>query len=459
MSAKLDMSALKNIDFAKLTDVLKRRWIMMVCGLVVVAAPVAGILVQGALDEDNAKLVKERIALHDSVGGLRKATVTVRMPDGTTKEESTALNNAVIDRIRGHNEELGKRSSAIYAAAVARNRSAHALIPGLEAYLPRPVKGDEATRDILVQKWEQLVEPARAKVTGDPAIQGAVPAAEALARVQGAESQFCSANRVRSRAELPAAELPRLLDAVREARIAAAIDHAGRLDFYMDSDAIRWTPRPASGDKAGTSPVDQVLVGMYRAQWDLWLVEDLIKAFRSANAKQAGGPMKAPLKRVLAVEFDALGFPKAEAGSGSQDAPPADAAGEPIDPQKEVAPDYKASLTGLASNQLFDVRTTTVRVVVETAAIPALVNELARCNFITVSDVRLRPADSFEALRRGYAYGPQPCSEVTLALQSVWLRDWTTERMPVALLKTINSAGKPQPAEGSEAAPSASTGA
>ena len=458
MSAKLDLSALKNIDFSKVVEVLKRRWIMMVCGLVVVAAPVAAFLVQQSLDEENAKVVKSRVALFDSVGGLRKGSVTIRMPDGTSKEEATAINDAVITRIREHNEALGKRSDAVYAAAVKRNQSSHAMIPGLEAYLPAPVRSDEATRNILTQKWEQLIEPARAKMLEDPALQGAVPTSDALERVRGAEVQFCSANRVANRSELPAAELPKLMDALREARVSAAVDHAGRLDFYLDPGAVRWIPRPAGGKSDGPAAVDEMLVGMYRAQWDLWLVSDLLKAFRAVNAKQPGGPMKSPLKRVVSVEFDTLGLPKPATGGGSESADAAAGGdGEPIDPKKEVALDHKAGgLTGLVSNHLFDVRTTVVDVIMETSAIPALVNELARCNFITVTDVRLRPADSFEALRRGYAYGGQPCSELRLTLQSVWLRDWTTERMPVALLKTIKSAGKPKPeapAEGSAAAP------
>lgn len=460
MSAKLDLAALKNIDFSKVAAVLKRRWIMMVCGVVVVAAPVAAFLVQQSLDEENAKVVKSRVALFDSVGGLRKGSVTIRMPDGTSKEESTALNDAVIKKIREHNEELGKRSEEVYAAAVKRNQSSHTMIPGLDAYLPAPQRSDEATRDILLQKWEQLIEPARAKLLEDPTLQGAVPSSEALERVRGAEVQFCSANRVATRAELPPAELPKLLDALREARVGAAVDHAGRLDFYLDPGAIRWLPRPAGGKADAATAVDEILVGMYRAQWDLWLVSDLLKAFRGVNAKQPGGPMKSPLKRVLAVEFDTLGLPKQAPSGGTEAEAAASGDGEAIDPKKEVALDYKAGgLTGLVSNHLFDVRTTVVDVVIETAAIPALVNELARCNFITVADVRLKPADSFEALRRGYAYGGQPCSDLRLTLQSVWLRDWTTERMPVALLKTIKSAGKPKPEAPAEGAPAAPAGA
>ncbi|MFZ4723015.1 MAG: hypothetical protein ACOYMI_07675 [Phycisphaerales bacterium] len=461
MSAKLDLAALKNIDFSKVAAVLKRRWIMMLCGLVVVAAPVAAFLVQQSMDEENAKVVKTRVALFDSVGSLRKGSVTIRMPDGTSKEESTALNDAVIKKIREHNEELGKRSEEVYAAAVKRNQSAHVMIPGLDAYLPAPQRADEATRDILLQKWAQLVEPARAKLLDDPSLQGPVPSSEALERVRGAEVQFCSANRVASRAELPAGEMPKLLDALREARVGAAVDHAGRLDFYMDPGAIRWLPRPSGGKADGPAAVDEILVGMYRAQWDLWLVSDLLKAFRGVNAKQPGGPMKSPLKRVVAVEFDTLGLPKPSSGGAAEGADAASGGeGEAIDPKKEVAPDFKAGgLTGLVSNHLFDVRTTVVDVVIETAAIPALVNELARCNFITVADVRLKPADSFEALRRGYAYGGQPCSDLRLTLQSVWLRDWTTERMPVALLKTIKSAGKPKPEAPTDGAPAAPAGA
>jgi hypothetical protein len=221
MSAKLDLNALKNIDFAKVGGVLKRHWIMAACGLVVVAAPVGAVIFQGMLDADNDKAVKERASLFDSVRNLEKGSVTIRQADGSSNPADTPLNEAVISRIQAHNEELGKRSKMIYEAALKRNQSSHAMIAGLDAYLPKPARADEATRDILLQKWEQLIEPARAKLLADASLQGPVPSADTLDRVRGAEVQFCSAQRVGSRSELPAAELPKLLDAVREARVAA----------------------------------------------------------------------------------------------------------------------------------------------------------------------------------------------------------------------------------------------
>ena len=238
------------------------------------------------------------------------------------------------------------------------------------------------------------------------------------------------------------------------AGIQAALDHASGANFYLDPNALHWLGKPKLEKAEGEAAVDAVLVSLYRSQWDLWLVSDLFKAFRAANAKVPGGPMKSPVKRVMAVDFDSIGFPRV-AADGAAPAEGGDA-GEAIDPQKDAALDFKnGGVLGLVSNQLYDVRETRVKVVVETAAIPALVNELARCNFISVADVKLQPADTFDALRMGYVYGPQPCSELNLTLKSVWFRDWTTERMPVAMLKAIKSAGKPKPESADTAKPAA----
>ena len=454
MSKKPDLAAiLKNIDFAKVMAFLRQRWILLTCGLVVVIAPVGAWFGQGMLQADIDKAIKDRASLHDQLNGFRKGTVTIRMPDGTSKDESAAINDAIINRIREHNEALGKTSGAIYLEALRRNHGEHALMPGLDEYLPKPVRGDEATRDILLQKWEQFVRPARQQLTSDPAIRGPVPASDALARAQGAEQQFLSVNRVSKRSDVPAAELPKLVDALRETRIQAAIDHAAGLQFYLDRNAIRWQPRPGvKADATAAAASDEWLRFMFREQWDLWLVSDLFKAFRGLNARTPGGPLKSPIKRIILISMKDYPSRPAE---GQTQADTGDA-GEAIDPQKEVTLDFKmGGLMGLVSNQLYDVRDTTVLLVIETAAVPALVNELARVNFISVDDIKLQPVDAFAALRQGYVYGPRPCSEIELSLKSVWLREWTTERMPVAMLKAIKSAGKPKPEGGDAANPAA----
>lgn len=450
MSAKLDLSALKNVDFSKVLGVLKRRWILITCGLVIVLAPAGAWFGAGFLQAEIDESIGKSGKLATELDGYKRSTVTIRMPDGTTKDETAAINEAVIQRVREHNEALGKTSGAIYEEARKRNQAGHAFLPGMQDYLPKPVRSDEATRDILQQKWEQLVVPARRQFTQDPDVRGPAPASDALLRAQGAQQQFLAANRVAKAEELPAAEKEKLLDLMREARIQATLGHASGASFYLDPGAIHWVGRPKLDKIEGEPAVDALLVSLYRSQWDLWLVADLFKALKATNGTPSS-PVKSPVKHLVAVDFDQVGYPKAAEG-GSQTAD-AGEAGEPIQPDKDVPLDFKAGgLLGLVSNQLYDVRTTTVRAVVETASLPALVNELARCNLISVADLKLQPVDTFEALRKGYAYGPAPCSEVTLTLKSVWFRAWTTERMPVAMLKAIKSAGIPPKTESAEGA-------
>lgn len=445
MSAKLDLTALKNVDFSKVLGVLRRRWILIASTLVIVAAPVGAWIGAGFLQAGIEDSIGKSVKLASELDGYKRSTVTIRMPDGSTKDESAAINEAVIKRVHEHNEALGKTSGAIYDEASRRNREGHGFLPGLEDYLPKPVRTGEATKDILSQKWEQILFPARRQIAQDPAVSGPLPPSDALARLQGVQQQFLAANRVSKIEELPPAEAERLRDMLREVRVQATIEHAAGASFYLDAGAIRWLGRPKLEKVDGEPAVDAILVGLFRSQWDLWLVADLLKAIKATNGA-AGGPHKSPVKRVIAVEFDQIGYPKVSEGGS---APDAGEAGEEIQPQKEVALDYKAGgLLGLVSNQLYDVRTTMVKVVIETAALPALVNELARCNLISVADVKLEPADTFDALRKGFAYGVEPCSEVTLSLKSVWFRGWTTERMPVPMLKAIKSAGiKPASAD------------
>lgn len=60
---------------------------------------------------------------------------------------------------------------------------------------------------------------------------------------------------------------------------------------------------------------------------------------------------------------------------------------------------------------------------------------------MTVLDVKLRPADPFEAARQGYIYGTDPVSEVTLLIETVWLREWTAPFMPGDLRAALGIGG------------------
>ena len=62
-----------------------------------------------------------------------------------------------------------------------------------------------------------------------------------------------------------------------------------------------------------------------------------------------------------------------------------------------------------------------------------VLDALAKHNFITVFDMEINSIDPYEAARSGYLYGSAPVSELTLQLETIWLRAWTTELMPIGL--------------------------
>ena len=62
-------------------------------------------------------------------------------------------------------------------------------------------------------------------------------------------------------------------------------------------------------------------------------------------------------------------------------------------------------------------------------------------NFITVTDVRVRPLDPFAAAEEGFMYGAAPVSTVSLRLETIWLREWTGPFMPDDLRARLNTSG------------------
>jgi hypothetical protein len=158
------------------------------------------------------------------------------------------------------------------------------------------------------------------------------------------------------------------------------------------------------------------------------------------------------MKRAGPAEGEGGEAPPADDGSG---APPADGAAPaepglappapsypPIDLKAPVEYDFSRTFTGRVSNALYDVRNVTMRVVVSTSRMPALLNALAKRNFLTVIGMEVRPADAFDAADLGFIYGAEPVSEVTMVVETVWLKSWLARLMPPEMQKAKGTDGK-----------------
>jgi hypothetical protein len=75
--------------------------------------------------------------------------------------------------------------------------------------------------------------------------------------------------------------------------------------------------------------------------------------------------------------------------------------------------------------------------IVDTEQIPTVLDGFASHNFLTVIDLELRPEDKFLAMGVGFDYGSASVSELTIVLESAWLRSWTTEFMPDSIKSAL----------------------
>jgi hypothetical protein len=110
--------------------------------------------------------------------------------------------------------------------------------------------------------------------------------------------------------------------------------------------------------------------------------------------------------------------------------------------------DKSLSITGRASNDVYDVRIVECELVIATRGIPKVIDAIAQQNFMTVLDVKIRPANAFSAANGGFIYGIEPVSRVNIRLESVWLREWTADAMPSDLREALGIQSEPNNAAG-----------
>ncbi|MEY4634477.1 MAG: hypothetical protein RJA55_275, partial [Acidobacteriota bacterium] len=320
-------------------------------------------------------------------------------------------------------------------------------------------KGDPALKELPLTVFDRL-EKEYARLLSSMGAGDPYPEADMVAELSRRRSQIIDAEfGAKTEGELTTEERASLGAKLADERLARSCEHARQFSLYADAASIGAPDKSRRTTKL--KPIDLFLM-----QWNYWVAEDVLAALKAANGEK--DVLQGPVKRILALSStlqapSAAGAPAdgAPAGDGSEPppAPPADdgsgapaaegdpavaaaPTGEPINPDAPLpAADYSKSFTGRTTNQLFDIITCEVRLVVQTSAIPQVIDELSKRNFITVTDVRVRPVDSFAAAEEGFMYGAAPVSAVSLRLETVWLREWTGPFMPDDLRSRLNTSG------------------
>ncbi|MSR34609.1 MAG: hypothetical protein EXS12_07430 [Phycisphaerales bacterium] len=445
----LNLAALKNFDFTKFVPFLKRRGVLIGAVLAIVVAPLAGWWFRGGITDSIVETMAQRSKEYDKIIKLGTTSITIRSASGEaeSKTESVSLNPTLIEALSERNKILDSEVTKIYQSAVEHNKKNHVIIQMKDnkVVFPKPEQNDALLLDeiFLTQigsAYEALLTENR---TGQPPDPLAV--LEAVQRRSG--DYILNDLKKKSLSEVTdPKELADLNAALRGARLASLDTKAREIAIYLDANAIRMPPTQG--------PIN--LTRCFVWQWDLWVLQDIFRAIASSNSNMNDGVISASVKRIMSIQIFSIAAaakegPTAEAEpepteepketSESPSTTATELTGVAIAPKTAIVPDYSASLTGLKSCQLYDVRNVKLKLIVAAADMTKVFNAFAKENFMTVTQVKFQPVDIFQAARLGYIYGKDPCSEVTMILQSIWMREWTTLKMPVNLKNLIGTRG------------------
>ena len=461
---KFDLAALKAIDFSKVIAIAKQRGILIACACVIVVIPVGAWWFRGGIKDSIQATMAKRGKEFEKIVSLEKSSVTVRNPVGDPKSETVSLNSTLIDLLKARNESLEGEVKGVYLSAVVHNKKNHAIIQTKQVVFPKPLKENE---ELLDEIFLPAIGPAYKALLDKNRAKTPPPPADVLEAVKQREISFIRDDLKRkNRAEVTdPKEIEQLSQALIKARLDALVEGARDTAVYLDAGAIRMPP-----EKKKTS-----LDACFTWQWDLWVLDDIFNAISNANtnskADAKSSVISAPVKRIISIRIDAPASVAAASGAETSPEPAAeseateateateakaaaepatlaattDATGAPIAPSAEITRDFKISFTGLASCQLYDIRNVKLKMIVSTSELPKVLDSFAKENFMTVTQLKISPVNSFTAARQGFIYGAEPCSEISLVLQTIWLREWTTEFMPLGVKNKIGTRGVEKP--------------
>jgi len=91
---------------------------------------------------------------------------------------------------------------------------------------------------------------------------------------------------------------------------------------------------------------------------------------------------------------------------------------------------FIASPTGRMSNPIYDVRHVRMRAIVDFHQLPTLFDAISKINLMTVLHFDIRNIDEYAHLEQGYFYGSGDMVELTVHIETLWLRSWLLPLMP-----------------------------
>ncbi len=472
---------------------LKSHVVVVICAIVILGAPIASYIVTSGMVEGLRSDLRSTADSLKELDRFRSTTVAVEVPGGRSVSVSGVANPRLIDAYDEAVKRIAAAASTVHDAGLDhnrrsgdRNRGADDILPGHFPVPPSKLDFENMPfrmHEALVSAYDRLLDEVGAGMPPDTEV-----VTETLERRR---MVFVSGQRKDSVSDLDTDELAAMRKELSDMRLsvyraaATGEDGSDPITFYADAAVLGIPGRPSGG---------MSLAAMFDWQWRFWAAEDVLRALAAAN--DGRDVLSGPVKRLLAFDVSEVGAGGGSAGDdggmggGGMGAPgigtpgmgapgggapgrrggggmggpgfgagtgaggnaggtfelPAHPGKAQIDPATEARVDPNISLTGRSSNAVYDVREVTCTIVVATSGLPAVMDAIAAQNFMTVLDVRVGPANAFEAASEGFIYGVEPVSTAQLRIETVWFREWTADAMPPDLRSSLGIQSTPQSA-------------
>jgi hypothetical protein len=417
---------------------------------VMIVAPVGLWVVAGRMNAAVRSDAQKRASQLSEMSRLEKTNVELNIPGNPRVSATIPVNRQFLDRYEEVVNAIADDAKQIREEAVRMNQQGRGvllpdLFPSPPPQLLETLPGQMYRR--LIAAYEQLLKDCEA---------GAPPSPDDMRQdLESARDRYLSQTLKPTVDDLTDDERAWLTEQLTTTRLSIYAERARSIRLYATMDDLDVPPESEKPERAEGA----ANTTMFDWQWQYWIKEDILRALHAANASYdsvADAPVKR-VERLVVLDGPTPQQAAADAGAGRgaptggfgpaggagrrgarQPAAEGGARGVAPDPSREVPLDYNVSFTGRTDNSLYDVRDVELVVILDTARMPEVFDALARQNFITIIDeVQIEPVDLYQAIENGYFYGSQPVSRVVLTLETIWLREWTAQFMPVELKQAL----------------------
>jgi hypothetical protein len=409
---------------------IKANVVALVCAVLVIVAATWVFLING-WGAEFTKRLQTRLDRVKAISSFQSQVVSFpSKTEGGTETKALTINRAVINQLKEVYSRMDREGKAIFESA--RRFNSVQQIPMTTNLFPdnKDTSLKIIARGDYRKSFNDMFEPYSASA-GLPRLRARppIPETEMEVALRSARDAFIVGSLGgKPEVDFTPSEKEKLNEELQKKRVEEFQRYAKTLNIYAQPSQIapEYPFQIMAWSARGTPPTD---LELWEGQMQLWIQQDMARVIALTNsvAQQDMDVTKSPLKRLLGMTIKG-GY----VGLGSR-AMPSDigSSGGMVELKLNPAEDdFNASCTGRRSNELYDVRHARLEMIVDIVRLPEFFDNMVQVNYLTVLNMEVVDIDEYEDLKRNYFYGLGDCVRVTIDIESIWLRDWTSKYMP-----------------------------